>query len=180
VLTFDEFLSIPPCTAGKHSTTDRPPVLEKPQLDPATAPSPSPALSAVLNSASGIPPRQPISLPSRSATASPAPVVEESDEDETGIDIPDGRPCKRRGCGHVYKAGDERKDEKCVHHPGAPLFHEGSKGYTCCKRKVLEFDEFMRIEGCKVKERHLFVGSGKQKGATKQNRDGEEILETVR
>ena len=40
-----------------------------------------------------------------------------------------------------------------------PLFHEGSKGYTCCKRKVLEFDEyglnlttvdsrFLKIPGC--------------------------------
>lgn len=23
-----------------------------------------------------------------------------------------------------------------------PIFHEGSKGYTCCKRRVLEFDEY--------------------------------------
>jgi hypothetical protein len=37
---------------------------------------------------------------------------------------------------------------------------------------VLEFDEFMKIEGCKTKERHLFVGS-KKKG-------GEEMLDTVR
>lgn len=37
------------------------------------------------------------------------------------------------------------------------MFHEGSKGYLCCKRRVLEFDEFMRIEGCTT-GRHLFVG----------------------
>jgi len=24
-----------------------------------------------------------------------------------------------------------------------PIFHEGSKGYTCCKRRVLEFDEYL-------------------------------------
>jgi hypothetical protein len=30
---------------------------------------------------------------------------------------------------------------------------------------VLEFDEFMKIEGCKTKDRHLFVGSGKKRGA---------------
>jgi len=64
-----------------------------------------------------------------------------------------------------------------VFHPGAPIFHEGSKGYTCCKRRVLEFDEFMRIEGCKTKNRHLFVGSGKKKGGQD---GGEELLETVR
>jgi len=37
---------------------------------------------------------------------------------------------------------------------------------------VLEFDEFMKIEGCKTKDRHLFVGSGKK--------GGEEKLDTVR
>jgi hypothetical protein len=26
-----------------------------------------------------------------------------------------------------------------------PIFHEGSKGYTCCKRRVLEFDEYCRL-----------------------------------
>jgi hypothetical protein len=37
---------------------------------------------------------------------------------------------------------------------------------------VLEFDEFMKIEGCKEKIRHLFVGKGKP--------TGEEKVETVR
>jgi hypothetical protein len=41
----------------------------------------------------------------------------------------------------------------------------------CCKRRVLEFDEFMKIEGCKTKRRHLFIGKGKP--------SGEEKLETV-
>lgn len=59
-----------------------------------------------------------------------------------------------------------------MHHPGAPIFHEGSKGWSCCKRRVLEFDQFMNIEGCKTKDRHLFVGSGKK--------GGEEKVETVR
>lgn len=59
-----------------------------------------------------------------------------------------------------------------MHHPGQALFHEGSKGWTCCKRRVLEFDEFMRIEGCRKKPRHLFVGSGKKQR--------EEIVATVK
>jgi hypothetical protein len=77
----------------------------------------------------------------------------------------------------VSYEGEVRNGEKCVYHPGVPIFHEGSKGYTCCKRKVLEFDEFMKIEGCKTKDRHLFVGSGKKKGISD---GGEEVLETVR
>jgi hypothetical protein len=45
----------------------------------------------------------------------------------------------------------------------------------------LEFDEFMKIEGCKTKDRHLFVGSGKKKGgAGEQSENGEEVLDTVR
>jgi hypothetical protein len=60
-----------------------------------------------------------------------------------------------------------------VHHPGAPIFHEGSKGWSCCKRRVLEFDQFMNIEGCKTKPKHLFVGKAKDK-------DTEEKLDTVR
>ncbi len=83
--------------------------------------------------------------------------------------------CRRKGCGHTHKGGD-REGESCVYHPGAPLFHEGSKGWTCCKRRVLEFDQFMNIEGCKTKDRHLFVGSGK-KG---KEAGSEEKLATVR
>jgi hypothetical protein len=44
-------------------------------------------------------------------------------------------------------------------------FHRGSndlsinlacQGYLCCKRRVLEFEEFLKIEGCKT-GRHLFA-----------------------
>jgi hypothetical protein len=98
------------------------------------------------------------------------------------VEIPDGRVCRRKGCGATYTKGSSREGEKCVHHPGAPIFHEGSKGYTCCKRRVLEFDQFMKIEGCKTKDRHLFVGSGNKDGAGKGRgaSGGEEVLETVR
>jgi len=41
---------------------------------------------------------------------------------------------------------------------------------------VLEFDEFMKIEGCKTKSRHRFVGKeGKNKSG-----GGEEVVESVR
>jgi len=61
-----------------------------------------------------------------------------------------------------------------------PLFHEGSKGWTCCKRRVLEFDEFMKIEGCKKRKRHCFVGKrGKEKqGASSTG--AEEKVDSVR
>lgn len=52
------------------------------------------------------------------------------------------------------------------------MFHEGSKGWSCCKRRVLEFDQFLKIPGCTEKTRHMFVGKGKP--------PGEEKVESVR
>lgn len=158
-------MSIEPCTTGKHSTTDLPPAVEKPKHDPAT--------TATLTEAAPEIPRAPVTVPT---TATPAPVpVEVSDSDDATLEIPDGRTCRRKACGQTYKKSDGRANEKCVFHPGVPIFHEGSKGYSCCKRRVLEFDEFMKIEGCKTKDRHLFIGSGK-----KERKGEEEMLETVR
>lgn len=185
MLTFDEFLAITPCTDGKHSTTDLPPQVEKKsqEVDPAllavTSAAPTPG------AASEPPPRAPIAAPQ--TPAGPTPPPPESEDDDPGLEIPDGAVCRRKTCGAKHARGTARDGEKCTHHPGVPVFHEGSKGYSCCKRRVLEFDQFLKIEGCKTKDRHLFVGSG----ADKKGRDdggakstgvagGEELLETVR
>jgi hypothetical protein len=178
-------MDIPPCTEGKHSTTDLPPQIEKKEVGPSLLPSEPGSASA--------PPPPPRRIPIHTATAAaqspptPPPPPPESDGDDPALEIPNGRVCRRKGCGAVYKAGQARDGEECVYHPGAPIFHEGSKGYTCCKRRVLEFDQFMKIEGCETKDRHLFVGSGKKDAAGKAKAaaggtggDGEEVVETVR
>lgn len=91
------------------------------------------------------------------------PYVEEQDDPD--VEIKTGMRCKRKACGHEYD-GQDRTDEECRYHAGVvspfavlyvcsvsvtddlltlfvqPIFHEGSKGYSCCKRRVLEFDEF--------------------------------------
>ena len=177
VLTFEEFMTIPPCTEGKHSTTDHPPKIEKKEADPA-------AVEAAVSAAANFPPppaRGPITVPQNLPTPPPPPP--ESEDDDPSLEIPDGRTCRRKGCGATYKKGASREGETCVHHPGVPIFHEGSKGYSCCKRRVLEFDQFMKIEGCQTKGRHLFVGSGQKDASGKlisSNAGGEELLETVR
>ncbi|BDD59469.1 Integrin beta-1-binding protein 2 [Monascus purpureus] len=163
VLTFDEFLAIPPCTTGKHSTVDDTPVEpKKPAADVASvpAPAPAPAPRPVQPTATAPPP------------APAAPVVEESEDDDPSLEIPQNTTCRRRGCNTTYDPSKLRDEEICVHHPGQPIFHEGSKGWSCCKRRVLEFDEFLKIPGCKEKKRHLFVG--------KANPAGEEKVESVR
>ncbi|KAL8920010.1 MAG: hypothetical protein Q9172_004704 [Xanthocarpia lactea] len=177
VLTFDEFLSIPPCTTGNHSATDDTPAAEPtPKSVEAEDVAPPPKPIAVSNGPTGLPstsqkpqaPQQPVPAPSV-----PQP---ESESDDPSITIPANKTCRRRGCNATSSpdtASSSRDDEECVYHPGQPLFHEGSKGWTCCKRRVLEFDEFMKIEGCKRRKRHAFVGSGKKD-------TGEEALMTVR
>lgn len=102
------------------------------------------------------------------AHAKPTPPPD-SESDDPALPVAPNTICRRRGCN---KSSSVSGENECVHHPGQALFHEGSKGWTCCKRRVLEFDEFMRIEGCRKKPRHLFVGSGKKQG--------EEIVATVK
>ncbi|KAF2842329.1 CORD and CS domain protein [Patellaria atrata CBS 101060] len=172
VLTFDEFLTIPPCTTGKHSTVDDTP-MEPPKPAAEVPPTPEPAISAPI-------PRLPTKAPATAqprAAQSPAPPVE-TEDDEPGLQIAEGKECRRRGCNNKYDSSIGRSDdENCVHHPGHPIFHEGSKGWTCCKKRVLDFNDFLGIEGCKTRSRHLFVGSG---GKKKGDGGGEEVLESVR
>lgn len=91
--------------------------------------------------------------------------VEEEDPSGAGeaFKIGEGSPCKRKGCKEKFTGESrDRSAEKCRYHPGQPIFHEGSKGYACCKRRVLEFDEFLTIEPCtEAKTGHLFIGGAK-------------------
>lgn len=99
------------------------------------------------------------------ATAAPAAPEPESEDDDPSLPIPAKKTCRRRKCEVESTAATvkgERSGEKCVFHPGHPVFHEGNKGWSCCKKRVQDFDEFMGIEGCKTVDRHMFVGSGKK------------------
>lgn len=183
VLTFDEFLEIPPCTTGKHSTVDENATVPQkkaeeddnaPRLKPISTdaePKASPALNTAAQSQEMLGAMAPPSKP-----ATPDPRLEE-DSDDPNTPIPSSTTCKRRSCGK-NSAEVKSRDEECTFHPGIPIFHEGSKGWTCCKRRVLEFDEFMKIEGCKTRKGHCFVGKRAKKGNTTANQ--EEILEDVR
>ena len=175
VLTFDEFLTIPPCTTGKHSTVDDTPKPEpvKSPEEPESVPAPKPIATTVNGSTESTPAARLPRAPQPTASTPPPPAPE-SDSDDPSLPIPPKTTCRRRGCNSTSEGvSASRENEKCIYHPGHALFHEGSKGWTCCKRRVLEFDEFMKIEGCKEKSKHLFIGSGKKAG-------GEEALSDVR
>ncbi|XP_057380892.1 cysteine and histidine-rich domain-containing protein 1-like isoform X1 [Daphnia carinata] len=55
--------------------------------------------------------------------------------------------CYNRGCGQRFDPEDNG-DEVCLHHPGAPFFHDAYKGWSCCKKKCTDFTEFLNIKGC--------------------------------
>ncbi|KKK17058.1 hypothetical protein P175DRAFT_0499172 [Aspergillus ochraceoroseus IBT 24754] len=162
VLTFEEFMTIPPCTTGKHSIVD-----DTPKVDEKPKPAedlPTPPAAAIVDS--GVP-RGAISPAIPPPSNPPTPVSEEPESDDPSLAIPANATCRRKGCNNSYNPDVSREDEECVHHPGHPIFHEGSKGWSCCKKRVLEFDEFLKIQGCTAKKRHLFVGKGKPPGEEK-------------
>uniref|UniRef100_A0A1B6D9E1 CHORD domain-containing protein n=1 Tax=Clastoptera arizonana TaxID=38151 RepID=A0A1B6D9E1_9HEMI len=55
--------------------------------------------------------------------------------------------CYNKGCGQRFDPKNNTEDG-CVHHPGAPFFHDAYKGWSCCKKKCTDFTEFLNIKGC--------------------------------
>lgn len=53
--------------------------------------------------------------------------------------------CYNKGCGKEFH---DNSQDSCQHHPGAPIFHEGYKGWSCCKKRSVDFTEFLNIPGC--------------------------------
>lgn len=55
--------------------------------------------------------------------------------------------CYHKGCGKEYVETDNT-DTACQYHPGMPVFHEGLKGWSCCKKRVTDFSDFLSMPGC--------------------------------
>ncbi|KAH9454074.1 hypothetical protein MJO29_007027 [Puccinia striiformis f. sp. tritici] len=191
VMEFDQFMKIEGCATGIHS-------LEKPVI---TAPVAAPKLATEVESVDANGKMtfsvnekmdttasksthqhqttrdvfQPIKAEQtpQSQPVKPKPELEDSPESI----VPDGTKCKRLACGITWnglgncKRGELDKEE-CTYHPGTPVFHEGSKGYSCCKKRVLDFDDFLRLRGCKQSS-HLFTEI-----ENNSNSNEEEIVES--
>ncbi|KAG0152230.1 hypothetical protein CROQUDRAFT_35684 [Cronartium quercuum f. sp. fusiforme G11] len=175
VLEFDQFMKLKGCTSGTHSS-------EKPTTTTTALPSTTESatsLSAKSVDSNGVETYGKVSTtatPTRQTTSDvfkpikseekPKPKLPQKElEDDENVLVPVGSKCKRLTCGQEWsgepggKRGKLVQDE-CTYHPGTPIFHEGSKGYSCCKRRVLDFDDFLKIVGCKNGS-HLFVGPPK-------------------
>eukprot|EP01116_Phalansterium_solitarium_P001761 TRINITY_DN11576_c0_g1_i1.p1 TRINITY_DN11576_c0_g1~~TRINITY_DN11576_c0_g1_i1.p1 ORF type:complete len:399 (-),score=108.30 TRINITY_DN11576_c0_g1_i1:13-1209(-) len=161
-LTMEEMLAIPGCASGRHSRApERPkPVPKKESTDSSVKlVSADSGVEVYKSASSAVPPPKPADA--APVVEAPPPVVEVPDPVDAVI--APGTKCRHSGCTATFE-GDESRTAACEYHPGVPIFHEGSKGWSCCKRKVLEFDEFLKIEPCSV-GRHKFVEPPKVAGA---------------
>jgi len=163
---FTEFLNFKGCAKGPHNP-EKPPEPEKPKSDPNSdeavvicSPPPAPAPLVPKIRPDGNEPLQilPVTTaPSlvqaleQLSTAEDAKKLEASNvADSSNASekiVPIGESCKNNACKAVYQ-GEASMSEACWHHPGAPIFHEGMKYWSCCKKKTSEFDTFMSQAGC--------------------------------
>jgi hypothetical protein len=150
VVDFDSFLKIGGCTTGNHSL-NTPKVSHSQETEQVTEKNnislekPKNVLQETENFKSS---HQSISSEKQTLQnekkESIAKIPELELFDQPGVIINPDAKCKRPSCG----LGLSEKEQECIFHSGTPLFHEGSKGWSCCSRRVLEFDEFLKIKGC--------------------------------
>lgn len=57
--------------------------------------------------------------------------------------------CANMACNKTFTES-ENVDNCCKYHAGVPYFHDGKKSWSCCKGEALDWDEFMKIEPCKI------------------------------
>ncbi|KAF1768513.1 hypothetical protein GCK72_000325 [Caenorhabditis remanei] len=72
--------------------------------------------------------------------------LKETAEAAQSGDVQIGAPCRNNGCSAVFDGSKGR--ENCVHHPGAAIFHEGMKYWSCCNKKTSNFGAFLEQVGC--------------------------------
>ncbi|KAF9458673.1 HSP20-like chaperone [Collybia nuda] len=151
VLEFDDFMAIQGCSSVDGHTDEIPKEVLK--ATPTTT-------FTTLDTTRG---REVYtSMPLSKQTFAPAQVAQPAvdEDDDMSVNIDPGTKCRRVGCNIVFVNNETNRlgdgeGTVCSYHSAPPIFREGSKGYLCCKRRVLEFEEFLKIAGCR-KGRHLF------------------------
>lgn len=85
--------------------------------------------------------------------------------------------CYNKGCGQKYDP-NKNTPESCIHHPGAPFFHDAYKGWSCCKKKCTDFTEFLNIKGCS-KSYHSNVKPAEPEKPPVDKTKSDEVIEYV-
>ncbi|XP_059046312.1 cysteine and histidine-rich domain-containing protein morgana [Achroia grisella] len=84
--------------------------------------------------------------------------------------------CYNRGCGQLFDPNKNDKDE-CSHHPGAPVFHDAYKGWSCCNKKSVDFTEFLNIKGCTTSKHSNVKPPEPEKKGLDKNLEQKEVIE---
>jgi len=159
VMDFEEFMAIQGCTEIQGHTRDIPQPVPIAKAAPQNISTITVDGKEVFQIGNQPPPSTVAAAAPAEAPQPPAPVMLE--EDDLNATVPPGTACRRKGCSttfvsdKVHRQGDG-EGTVCHYHSLPAIFREGSKGYLCCKRRVLEFEEFLKIPGCKA-GRHCFV-----------------------
>jgi hypothetical protein len=56
--------------------------------------------------------------------------------------------CYNKGCKTGEFCKENNTANSCQFHSGVPIFHEGLKGWSCCKKRTCDFTDFLNIPGC--------------------------------
>ncbi|XP_044762492.1 cysteine and histidine-rich domain-containing protein [Coccinella septempunctata] len=145
---FTEFLNIKGCTVSFHSNV-KPPEPEKAktvEVDVNEVIEVKPIVPNLL-------PRPPFDTPMAEMKPDIAPSLKQqvfnkkAEEKGTSDTIAVGTACKNGGCKHTY-LGPQSNDSNCIYHPGYPVFHEGLKFWSCCKKRTTDFQSFLDQVGC--------------------------------
>ncbi|KAL0880961.1 hypothetical protein ABMA27_002121 [Loxostege sticticalis] len=84
--------------------------------------------------------------------------------------------CYNRGCGQLFNPNKNDKDE-CCHHPGAPIFHDAYKGWSCCNKKSVDFTEFLNIKGCTLSKHSNVKPPEPEKKGLDKELEKKEVIE---
>ncbi|XP_041841054.1 cysteine and histidine-rich domain-containing protein 1 [Melanotaenia boesemani] len=192
---FSEFLSIKGCTRGRHSNV-KPQEPLRPEVSSDKADIKLTNDQEIIyqgpKSAEKLQKERPSSdepmtkLPHK-VSASLAQVLEkldiskraENEKKESQVVI-HGTRCKNAGCKTVYQ-GPETDKEVCTHHPGAPVFHEGYKYWSCCCIKTTDFNAFLDQKGCTTGKHRWVPKQDKKKVACRHDwhQTGNNIVVTI-
>lgn len=179
VTDFGEFLAMPGCTAGPHSNekpqeTVKPEVISKPKEEKAEFLQERDAKNYGEQKIISAPPKHDqlkkqeaetrqkevihIMTPKimNSLKAELTKMAQAAENKKCQGELAVGWKCCRSGCNAEYK-GPESNAEVCFYHPGAPIFHEGMKFWSCCERKTTDFTAFLNQAGCTKADNHQWV-----------------------
>ncbi|XP_074518081.1 cysteine and histidine-rich domain-containing protein 1 [Halichoeres trimaculatus] len=191
---FSEFLSIKGCTRGRHSNVKpqepmRPEVTsDKTDVKQANGPEiiyqgPKSAETLQKERPSSDEPKT--KLPHK-VSASLAQALEKLDitkkaeKEKKESEIVVGTRCKNSGCKTMFQ-GPETDREVCTHHPGAPVFHEGYKYWSCCCIKTIDFNAFLDQKGCTTGKHRWVPKQDKKKVACRHDwhQTGNNVVVTI-